>query len=145
VKLFLERFLVTSRIIANREVEVGRAAGAPIGQRTDIKIDALRRGPQGEKFDIITAVIEVKGCWNAELSSALDTQLYQRYLVPLGAPVGVYLVGMFDKVEWDDKDPKKRKAPDFTKDELMRGLSQQASLLPAAYSVAPFILDLKSP
>ena len=145
VKLFLERSLVASGIIANREVEVGRVAGAPIGQRTDIKIDALRRGPQGEKFDIITAVIEVKGCWNAELSSALDTQLYQRYLVPLGAPVGVYLVGMFDKAGWDGKDPKKRKAPDFTKGELMRALSQQASLLPAAYSVAPFILDLKSP
>ena len=55
----------------------------------------------------------MKGCWNAELSSALDTQLYQRYLVPLGAPVGVYLVGMFDKAGWDVKDPKKRKAPDF--------------------------------
>jgi hypothetical protein len=52
---------------------------------------------------------------------------------------------MFDKADWDDKDPRKRKAPDFTKDELMRRLYGQASLLPAAYSVAPFILDLKSP
>ena len=47
VKLFLQRELADSGIVANREVEVGRVPGAPIGKRTDIKIDAVRRATDG--------------------------------------------------------------------------------------------------
>ena len=42
VKQFLKRELVDSGIVLNREVEVGRVPGAPVGTRTDIKIDAIR-------------------------------------------------------------------------------------------------------
>jgi len=58
VKLFLERELVTNAIIANREVEISRVPGRPVGQRTDIRINALRRSEDGATFDVITAVIE---------------------------------------------------------------------------------------
>jgi hypothetical protein len=71
VKLYLERELENRGIIANREVEVSHAAGASIGERTDIRIDAIRRSANGSGFDVISAVIEVKGCWNDELFSAL--------------------------------------------------------------------------
>ena len=47
VKLFLDRELVTNAIIANREVEISRVPGAPVGQRTDIRINALRRSEDG--------------------------------------------------------------------------------------------------
>ena len=83
LRLFLQRVLVGSGIIANREVEIGRVAGARIGQRTDIKIDALRRTNEGARFDVITAVIELKGCWNSELFSALEKQLWEKYMRPL--------------------------------------------------------------
>jgi len=83
VRLCLRRELVESGIVANREVEVARVPGAPIGRRTDIRIDALRRSDDGEAYDTITAVIESKGCWNDGLFGALKEQLYGDYMVTL--------------------------------------------------------------
>jgi hypothetical protein len=65
-----------SGIVANREVEIARVPGAPIGTRTDIRVDALRRAGEEAGYDKITAVIETKGCWNASLFTALEGQLY---------------------------------------------------------------------
>ena len=104
VKMFLKRELAESGIVLNREVEIGRVPGARIGSRTDIKIDAVRRGENGEAYDAIVAVIETKGCWNAGLFTAIETQLRDDYLERLGAPLGIYLVGWFDKVKWDVSD-----------------------------------------
>jgi hypothetical protein len=67
VTRFLRAELGTCGIFANREVEIGRAPGAPVGQRTDILVNAVRRRADGEQFDPIAAVIETKGCWNDEL------------------------------------------------------------------------------
>lgn len=50
---------------------------------------------------VITAVIETKGCWKPQLFTALETQLYRDYMLRLQAPVGIYLVGWFDKPKWD--------------------------------------------
>lgn len=85
MRLFLRRLLVESGIVANREVEVARVPGAPVGRRTDIRIDALRRSAGGS-YDVITAVIESKGCWNTALFGALNDQLYADYMVTLRAP-----------------------------------------------------------
>ena len=112
VRLFLRRELVESGVIANREVEVARVPGAPIGRRTDIRIDALRRSVSGT-YDTITAVIESKGCWNDALFGALNDQLFGDYMVTLQAPVGIYLVGWFDKRKWDPTDRRRRQAPDM--------------------------------
>jgi hypothetical protein len=60
-----------------------------------------RDSTTGEPIDPIAAVVEVKGCWNDDLFTALGTQLVTDYMVQLGAPVGVYLVGWFDLVNWD--------------------------------------------
>ena len=72
-----------------------RHPGAPVGTRTNILINALRRSETGEPLDPIAAVIEAKGCWNAQLFSALETQLVGDYMVQVRAPVGIYLVGWF--------------------------------------------------
>jgi hypothetical protein len=91
VRLFLRRELVESGIILNREVEISRVPGAPVGRRTDIKVDALKKAERSETFNTITAVIETKGCWNPELLTAIKTQLVDDYLVRLAAPVAIYL------------------------------------------------------
>ncbi len=122
VRLFLRRELVENGIVANREVEVGRVPGAPIGKRTDIRIDALRRSVDGKTYDTITAVIETKGCWNSELFVALKSQLYSDYMVTLRAPVGIYFVGWFDKLKWDPKDHRRSKAPNCTLQEAQARL-----------------------
>jgi hypothetical protein len=145
VKLFLERELVTNSIITNREVEISRVPGAPIGQRTDIRIDALRRSEDGTAFDVITAVIETKGCWNAELFTALETQLYRDYMVRLQAPVGIYLVGWFDKPKWDPRDARRRRTPNCTLLEAQVRLDAQAQAIPAEFSVQAIILDCHAP
>jgi len=145
VKLFLQRVLVENGIIANREVEISRVAGAPVGQRTDIKIDALRKTEQGTKLDVITGIIETKGCWNAELFSSLESQLYSKYMVRLGASVGIYLVGWFDKGKWDDTDSKKTKAPNCSMDEAREKLARKAASLPGGFYVEPFLLDCQPP
>ena len=97
VQRFLKRDLVEAGIILNREVEIGRVPGAGAGTRTDIKVDAIRQSEKSGSFNVITAVIETKGCWNDELLTAMKSQLVDDYLVRLAAPVGIYLVGWFDK------------------------------------------------
>jgi hypothetical protein len=63
VRLFLKRELSDSGVVVNREVEIGRVfLEPPIGTSTDIRVDAVRRLPDGS-YDSITAVIESKGCW----------------------------------------------------------------------------------
>jgi hypothetical protein len=81
-----------------------RVPGAPVGQRTYILINAVRRRPDGQSFDPITAVIETKGCWNGELFTALEAQLFSDYMIWLRAQAGIYLVGWFDTAQWDPKD-----------------------------------------
>ncbi len=141
VKQFLKRELVDSGIVLNREVEGGRAPGAPVGTRTDIKIDAIRQSEKGEAYDAIVAVIETKGSWNPNLLSAIKTQLRDDYLRPLGAPLGIYLVGWFDKATWDETDNRKKRAPSWDLDEARRRLDEKAAELAKGYIIRAVVLD----
>ena len=78
---FLRTELGSSGIFANREVEISRAPGAPVGQRTDIFVNAVRCRLDGELFDPLAAVVETKGCWNDELFTALEGQLFRSYMI----------------------------------------------------------------
>jgi hypothetical protein len=144
VNLFLRRELIESGIVANREVEVGRVPGAPVGKRTDIRIDAIKRSNDGAAYDTITAVIETKGCWNAGLLTALRSQLYADYLVRLRAPIGIYMVGWFDKVKWDPKDPRKAATPNCSLQEIQERLDTQADAVPVGFTVRAVVLDCHS-
>jgi hypothetical protein len=145
VRLFLRRDLIQSGIVANREVEISRVPGAPIGKRTDIRVDALRRSADGSAYDTITAVIETKGCWNAALFAALNDQLYSDYMIRLRAPVGIYLVGWFDKAKWDRGDSRRRQAPDCTMQEAQDRLDAQATTIPAGFLVRSVVVDCHAP
>jgi hypothetical protein len=115
--------------------------GAPVGKRTDIRIDAIKRSTDGSAFDTITAVVETKGCWNKALLTALTSQLYDDYLVRLRAPVGIYLVGWFDKAKWDPEDPRRTAAPNSSLQEMQNQLDAQAIAIPAGFKVRAFVLD----
>lgn len=52
-----------------------------------------------------------KGCWNAELFTAIETQLCNDYPRRLGAPLGIYWVGWFYKAKWDENDSRKKRDP----------------------------------
>jgi hypothetical protein len=141
VKIFLKRALSDCGIVLNREVEIGRVPGAPVGSRTDIKIDAIRRGENGDAYDSIVAVIETKGCWNPELFTAIETQLRDDYLARLGAPLGIYLVGWFDKSKWDKKDGRKKRSPSIDLREARRILDEKAAKLSKGYTIRAVVLD----
>jgi hypothetical protein len=97
IKLFLERELSGSAIVLNHEVEVGRVASAPVSNGMDIKIDADWPGDNSDGYDAIVTVIETKGCWIPDLLTAIEDRLRNDYVKRLGAPLGIYLIGWFDK------------------------------------------------
>ncbi|PIT00317.1 hypothetical protein TSA1_05715 [Bradyrhizobium nitroreducens] len=141
VSLFLQRELVERAIVANREVEVSRVAGTSLGKRTDIRIDAIRKSDDGKAYDTVTAIIETKGCWNPDLKTALEDQLYADYLVRLLAPVGIYLVGWFDKAKWDPDDARRAATPNCSIAEMQDQLDAQAAAIPAGFMVRAVVLD----
>jgi hypothetical protein len=141
----LRRELVGAGIFANREVEVSRRPGDPVGQRTDILINTFRLATDGTPLDPIAAVIEVKGCWNPELFTALEGQLVRDYMVQLRAPVGIYLVGWFDAAQWDDTDSRRRQVPRAELAKVRDRLDRQAAEAPEGFQVRAIVLDVRAP
>ena len=142
---YLRQELKGKGIFANREVEVTRRPGAPVGQRTDILVNTVRHGADGQPFDPLSAVIEVKGCWNRDLFTALDAQLIRDYMVDLRAPVGIYLVGWFDNAQWDNTDYRLGQVPKATINEVQVHLDQQAAAAPEGFRVRAVVLEIRAP
>jgi hypothetical protein len=142
---FLRAELGRAGIFVNREVEISRAPGAPIGQRTDILVNAVRRRPDGEQFDPIAAVIETKGCWNNELFTALEEQLFGDYMIRLRSHAGIYLVAWFDTAKWDPEDGRRGRVPRTTMVKAKQRLDRQAAALPEGSVVRPVILECRVP
>jgi predicted NACHT family NTPase len=111
IKSHLDEDLKKNGIIVNREVEIRRYYGSNKGERTDIHVDAIIRSPHQEAIDSISVIIETKGCWNRELQHAMKTQLVDRYFNDNRCQYGLYLVGWFNCIQWDEDDYRKRDAP----------------------------------
>jgi len=111
----------------------------------DILVNAFRHGADGEVLDAIAAVIEVKGCWNDEVFTGIEGQLVNDYMVNLGAPVGIFLVGWFDKTDWDPADYRRRTTPASLSSEVQRELDQQAAAVPEGLRVRAIVLDIRAP
>jgi hypothetical protein len=75
------------RIVVNREVQPQR------GHKTDVYVNAFKSVSVSEKSQILTVVIEVKGCWHDELFTAMEDQLVKTYMIGNGLKTGIYLVG----------------------------------------------------
>lgn len=89
----LNETLTPRGVVANREVAVWRG-------RTDVHVDATIMAPNGEVYDRITLIIEVKGCWHPRLKKAMNAQLVARYLAENRCDYGLYLVGWFLCDRW---------------------------------------------
>ncbi|MBI2839684.1 MAG: hypothetical protein HYX75_15340 [Acidobacteria bacterium] len=82
-------------VVVNREVEV-RAPLRSVegaGQETDIHVTARLTRDSWAPTDILSAIVEVKGCWNPDVRHAMKTQLVGRYVHENPSPFGLYLVG----------------------------------------------------
>ncbi|MTJ07164.1 NACHT domain-containing NTPase [Anabaena sp. UHCC 0204] len=142
VKLHLERDLKSRGIILNREVELRPNKGGNPGERTDIHVDAVIKKQNGQIFDCITVIIEVKGCWNDELDTAMEIQLVDRYLKNNTCEHGIYLVAWFNCQQWDKSDYRKGKAPKISIDQARENFNNQAKQLSqAGIKVKSFVLN----
>jgi predicted NACHT family NTPase len=129
VKRHLDDDLRRSGVVVNREVEIRRGTGAGAGERTDILVDAIIRNQRGEAYDIITAVVEAKGCWHRDLDTAMEEQLVNRYLRENSSKYGLYLIGWFNCDQWDNEDYRKQRAPGLTIAEAQSRFDVQAAAL----------------
>jgi hypothetical protein len=134
VKRHLVRDLQERGVVINREVEIQRGAGENPGERTDIKIDAVRKVDKVETFDVITAIIETKCCYHREVQTAMQYQLRDRYLREHHSDFGIYLVGWFNCTAWDEEDGRKQQAPKLTALEAQEIFAQQATSLSKDHS-----------
>jgi len=78
-------------VLINREVEIKNWPGKGRGESLDLLIQAAT--PAGAS--VATVVVEVKGCWNAGLATAMETQLRGQYLTGSVHCHGIYLVGWY--------------------------------------------------
>ena len=89
------------RALATRGVKITLEVKIREGQFVDIYVSAVTAN---SKRRLISLIIEVKGCWNKELKTALDTQLSMRYLKDNEAHYGIYLAVWFLCDEWDGRE-----------------------------------------
>lgn len=122
----VERGTIVNREVQIRRREVAVAAGGQAGQRTDIRVDVVRAAEHGDPA-ILTAIVEVKGCWHPEVETAMADQLAGRYLHENDCQTGLYLVGWYLCDGWDDSDARKGQVPRTRVEEVENALRRQAA------------------
>ncbi len=103
----LRRDLASAGVVVNREVEIRRTAGSGIGERTDIRVDAIAQG-EAEVRDVLSLITETKGCWNRDLTPGLKAQLVEQYMKHVGKTQGIYLLVWFNADDWDKTDSRRQ-------------------------------------
>jgi len=88
---------LAKRVIVDREVQVRSRSGKGRGESIDILVHATSR--ENNK-DILSVVIEAKGCWHEKLKESIEKQLAKQYLTTEYTH-GIYLVYWFLCDEWD--------------------------------------------
>jgi predicted NACHT family NTPase len=125
IKLHFERDIKARGIVVNREVEIRKGMGASPGEITDIHVDAIVKGAMGA-FDRISVIVEVKGCWNPDVLTAMEAQLAERYLKDNACAYGLYVVAWFVCDQWRDE-PRKSATPTMSLDDARAYFAKQAT------------------
>ncbi len=130
--------------VVNREVQVVRLNTSGIGRRSDILVEVPSAGG-GHR--VLRVVIEVKGCWNEEVPTALQEQLVARYLQQWPDAAGLYLVAWFDPAHGSKKGTWLRDTNRNSLEALEPFLQQQATHAAemGKHDVSAFVLDCSMP
>lgn len=147
VARYLNRDLADRRLVIGRELvlQVGVVGGAT-GLRTDIDVVANATSGTNRTIEQIRAVIEVKGSWNAEVSTAMKHQLVDKYLDPHGIRHGIYLVGDYSCESWRPSAASRRSKGLGGKAAVMEMLTGQAHVLTTPLrEVRAVVLDTSLP
>jgi hypothetical protein len=114
IKRHLDIDLIHCGIVALREVQIRRGNAEP-GERTDIYVTAVINGAQPNTFETVRVILEVKGCWNKGLKTAMASQLKDRYLKDNNdCEYGIYVVGWFVCNSWNASDYRLKATPKWT-------------------------------
>ena len=143
---FLKDRLEGRGVFLAREPEVRPSrSGTGRGESIDIWIEAVT-GPEAASAERATVVIELKGCWNAELMTAMNYQLADRYLDPPVHRHGIQLVACFGTEPWSSEgdSTRYRRAARHSVDQLRRDLRIQAESLNHV-AVEAIVLDCSLP
>ncbi|MBW2045469.1 MAG: hypothetical protein JRI96_11380 [Deltaproteobacteria bacterium] len=127
VKRNLDAKLRGHGIIAAREVQIRQGEGSGIGEKTDIHVTAVVPGLTEDNWEQVRVIIEAKGCWNRDLTKAMQTQLVNRYLRDNQCKHGIYLVGWYDCEQWEVGDRRKSDTPRWSIQKARQFFTQQAS------------------
>ncbi len=128
----------------NREVEI--QSSKRDGGRNDIHVQAS--DPSDAGLQPLTAIIEVKGCWNPQIKTGIPEQLIP-YLQPRPGWAGIFLVGHFHQpghehenyTGWPATSERKRNADrhrtskKHTPEQILRNLQEQIDNAPAGIIV----------
>lgn len=93
--LELRSELQNRSIVVDREVQVTPHPVGRMGEAVDIAVTAAN-----EPGEPLRVLLEVKGCWNREVETAMSAQLVDRYLKGSGA-AGIYVVAWFQGLGWN--------------------------------------------
>ena len=142
----LTRDLAEHGVIINRGVLVQQtSASSGLGLSVDVQADAPGAIDEyGRQLKPVRVRIEIKGNWNAELLSAMETQLLDDYMAPEGLRDAVYLTAWFDVAVWDDTTDRRRSvAQGRDRAEVATALTAQAQALSRrGFRIQSVILDV---
>ncbi len=127
-------------ILYLRGIKVTREVKIREDQIVDIYLSAVTADSRKR---IVSMIIEVKGCWHAELKEAQETQLAMKYLKDNLSKQGIYLVVWFLCDKWSKQDQRRRKTPKQAPAELRSFLDRQSAGVNDATgsAIRPFVLD----
>jgi len=104
----LRKRLLPYQVTVTREEQALPPEGDRRGQDNDLIIKKVVHDI-GKGADEIACVVEVKGCFHAEVKRAMKSQLVNRYLARGPFSAGIYLALWFDLESWDDPDDAERR------------------------------------
>lgn len=143
VKRHLDRDLRLSGIISNREVEIRSPEAERKGQDTDILVQAMTPSRHGRDANVVSVIVETKGCWNRGLRTDMKTQLVDRYLNENPCQHGVYLVGWYKCPVWEESgDYRYQDTPPCEMADIRQELEKQAAELSNDIKVRALVLDV---
>jgi hypothetical protein len=146
LKRHLERDLRGRGITIGREVQIRPGPGGKMGEAGDLVVEALA-AERVEGAPVVSATLEVKGCWHPELDRAMATQLAARYLLPEGQRQGIYVVGWFAADDWDIDDRRHKRCARRGLEESRAFFAEQAGEVSGQHDVqiTAVVLDCSLP
>ena len=128
-----------SSLIVHRETQTQPRLADQSGEEPDIVVMAKLDDDRE-----VYVLVEVKGSWHDDVTTAIETQLADRYLSGSRGNSGIYLVAYPHSEKWSEVDRRRTRAKRHSLEELRTGLEERATELNSKeFSIAVRVLDIR--